>query len=449
MSLQSSHASIPRRISAERCTKKFAKQPTAFAKAFHWASVLLLAVLLIACQEPSTGIPKVQTPLRPGQARIPAPQPGHRFRVDVLTVEPGSEIYSAWGHTALRILDTKNRIDVVFDYGLFDFSETFWIRFLMGKPAFMVGAYPMVSTIRRYRNDNRRIFAQQIYLSDAEAEALLERMKVNLLPQNRTFLYHHYQDNCTTRVRDRVDASLRGEYRPFFAGRASPTNYRKASMHLLLGRPWLWFGTNLILGSTIDHPIDRWQEQFLPIHFMNALERFRKSGHEDKVAPIEVVLEPIASGFRIDVSAWWGLIAGLSILIFAFFGYPLLGPHARGARILGRSGYLIWHGIAGLCGLVLSLAWAFTNHDTVFWNLNLLGYSPLLLVVPILHIYWKRRDPRADLLLHRFLIAPPLLGALMSLLGLLEQFSWPFLFFAAMIQTLVYLRLSARLSLSP
>ena len=44
------------------------------------------------------------------------------IRLSLLTCAPGEEIYSLFGHTAIRYENPSQGIDVVFNYGLFSFN---------------------------------------------------------------------------------------------------------------------------------------------------------------------------------------------------------------------------------------------------------------------------------------------------------------------------------------
>ena len=45
-----------------------------------------------------------------------------KAEISVLTCSPGKELYSLFGHTAIRVHDPEQDLDVVFNYGTFDFD---------------------------------------------------------------------------------------------------------------------------------------------------------------------------------------------------------------------------------------------------------------------------------------------------------------------------------------
>lgn len=51
-------------------------------------------------------------------------------KISVLTSGPGDVLYSAFGHSAFRVRDVSQGIDVVYNYGVFDTSgENFYLKF--------------------------------------------------------------------------------------------------------------------------------------------------------------------------------------------------------------------------------------------------------------------------------------------------------------------------------
>ena len=47
--------------------------------------------------------------------------------VSMVTVYPGDEIYSLFGHSSFRVYDPENRIDWMYNYGTFDFDDPHFV----------------------------------------------------------------------------------------------------------------------------------------------------------------------------------------------------------------------------------------------------------------------------------------------------------------------------------
>ena len=46
-----------------------------------------------------------------------------RLQVSLITCAPGTELYSVFGHTALRIVDSAANTDIIYNYGTFNFDD--------------------------------------------------------------------------------------------------------------------------------------------------------------------------------------------------------------------------------------------------------------------------------------------------------------------------------------
>ena len=72
-------------------------------------------------------------------------------RISLLTCSPGEELYARYGHTALRICDPQNDMDITFNYGIFDFNtDHFYWKFVRGETWYELGAAPYWWFMREY-----------------------------------------------------------------------------------------------------------------------------------------------------------------------------------------------------------------------------------------------------------------------------------------------------------
>ncbi len=377
------------------------------------------------------------------------PTSGQRMRVDLLTIEPGKEFYSVWGHTALRIYDSENGRDITFDFGMFVPDPLFLLKFLHNQPAYLLWVTSFSDTLYHYARLNRTVKAQQIYMSDEEAARLLRKLAINAMPQNRTYRYHHYFNNCTTKLRDILDEDLfDGRFRSIYEQRKNDTSFRPLADGLLSYDPPYWLAINLIQGTLVDRPVNAWQEMFLPVKFMDYLEEFRtQHGAAERIGPITMVQpapEPIDRG---NAFVSWGvLIVAYLALIAALYAWPALQPASAVARRVGSIGRYMWYIGAGFAGVILSVLWFYASQDSLDNNINLLAYSPLLLLMAIAQI-WLRKPARRDLnlKLHLFFAAWPALGILLVLTTIHPQISGLiFLGPSLIIHLLIYLYLKRR-----
>ncbi len=275
------------------------------------------------------------------------PTDGQRFRVDLLTVDPGVELYSVWGLTALRLYDSRSGRDVTFDYGLFQPDPLFLLKFLKNQPAYLLWVSSLDDSLRQYQRLNRSVHAQQILMSDAEAEALLRRLAINSLPQNRVYAYHHYRNNCTTRLRDILDEDIfAGATQRIYEARENDTDLRELASDPLDYDPAYWIAINLIQGTLVDQPVNAWQEMFLPRKYMHYLDEWRQTpAGAARIGPIQTVQEATQP---VDTSggtlAWTLFLVLWAALIAACFAWPAFfsqnQARSRSARIAYRVGQI-------------------------------------------------------------------------------------------------------------
>ena len=98
-------------------------------------------------------------------------------KISVLTVGTANESHSLYGHTALRIYDSKTNIDIVYNYGMFDFNtENFMLKFVKGDLQYYAAAYPYQDFEYNYHEENRSIYEQVLNISLSEKQQLFEKL---------------------------------------------------------------------------------------------------------------------------------------------------------------------------------------------------------------------------------------------------------------------------------
>ena len=128
------------------------------------------------------------------------------LRVSLLTCTPGEELYSTFGHSAVRITDSVSNSDIVYNYGTFNFDEPgFYTKFIRGKLSFYLSTDDFDSFKYSYQQENRGITEQVLNLTCTEKYNMLMLLQANLMGQNRFYKYDFTFDNCTTRLRDLLE----------------------------------------------------------------------------------------------------------------------------------------------------------------------------------------------------------------------------------------------------
>lgn len=309
--------------------------------------------------------------------------PGSSLTVHLLTVGPGDAIWELFGHNALLVSDTDTGYSQAFNYGLFDFrSSGFYLEFLKGRMMYRVGALASDQLITAYRAQNRRVWAQELDLEPGQKAELLGLLQTEALPENMHYRYEYYLNNCSTKLRDVLDIVLDGQLRQATDGSPTGTNWREQTRRLTAADPLGYLGIDLVLGPMGDEPTNRWQEMWIPMKLrdiVGALRVTRSDGSRVRLVRAEELwvasdrpLEAAAPPSVVLLFLLCGMLAGVLLLIVG-------RAASRGGRY-GRAGLALFGGLWGVfCfitgALLIGIHW--TDHQFMYWNHNILLFSPL------------------------------------------------------------------------
>ncbi|MFC4727872.1 DUF4105 domain-containing protein [Coralloluteibacterium thermophilus] len=318
-------------------------------------------------------------------------------RIGVVTMAPGTEYWSRFGHNAVIVDDPAQPEPVMYNYGFFDFEAPgFLPNFLRGKMAYLLVALPAREDLARYDHEGRGAVVQWLDVAPEAARELADFLEWNARPENATYRYDYFTDNCSTRVRDAVDRALDGALRRQLDTRSRGLTYRSEALRL--GQPTLWLalGMHFGLGPHADRPLSRWDEAFVPSRLAESLREVRgASGGPLVVAETEILPHRIAPEPAQEPRWVWrffglGLAAAVALLLLA----------TRTPRAVATVAAGYWT-LTGLAGVGLASLWLFTDHVAGWANENLLLASPLALaLVPgALALARGRRPGRAFLVL--------------------------------------------------
>lgn len=378
---------------------------------------LVWAAVWLAAPGSARAADDVAAPTHAGPSRPAASAPGPRVAtVAVLTFGPGDETFSKFGHDAIWVHDPAqpaSRRDLVYNYGTFRFDSPWLILdFLKGKLSYWLSVGTLERTLASYRAANRSVSAQELALSEDQVRALTAFLRDNVKPENASYRYDYYRDNCATRIRDVVDRHLAGKLRAASSGPARLT-YREHTRRLTVGAPVLFFALDLALGPLIDRPVSEWDEMFLPARVEAKLDQLTTERGQPLVRRRLTLFEANrppalqdAPGFR-----WGWLLLGCLIggTLFALARVERGWSRAAVAMGLGALGLL-----AGMLGLLLLVLWLLTDHEVTYWNQNVLLCPVWALALPALARGFARRSPRHAGLMMR-LVGAAAVSALLAL----------------------------------
>ena len=349
-------------------------------------------------------------------------------RVSVLTCSPGEEVYALYGHTALRYCDTSKKIDIVFNYGCFDFSTpNFGWRFVLGETDYMVGVTHASRFFPEYALRGSDVVEQVLDLTDEEAQSLFEVLTLNLEPENRVYRYRYLDNNCTTKVRDKLLELLAASGDVVYKGDTlSGQTYRDALNFPELQHPWYTFGINVLLGSDVDEALTLESLQFLPLNYMKVLDGLyvvSADGKERKLVRESKVL-PAMEKKTAERSNFTPFNASLLLLLATFI--VMLCELRKRNTFWGIDVLLML--VQGLSGALLLFLALFSEHPAVEPNWLILLLNPLALILMPLYVHRIRKHKSMKIAWVQ--VAFVVLFVLTALLGL-QVYPTPIYFCAA------------------
>ncbi|OFY91400.1 MAG: hypothetical protein A2266_02265, partial [Bacteroidetes bacterium RIFOXYA12_FULL_40_10] len=251
---------------------------------------------------------------------IPGRALGERPEISLITCSSGNELYSIFGHSALRAWYPESGKDLVFNFGLFDFNTpNFYSKFVKGQLKYLLGIQTMSDFMEQYKWENRGVKEQKLNLTDEQNDKIMERLEYLYRPENRYYLYSFLYKNCTSELRD-IIYSVTDSNREFVLQSAQVTDRELINGYI---DGWTKFGINLILGSTLDREIDLWQSMFLPENLYSILARSQNGTEPFVTKEIELITDSQSSnsggGFLNFISTPVSILLLLLIAVVLLF----------------------------------------------------------------------------------------------------------------------------------
>ena len=308
-------------------------------------------------------------------------QQGCPIRISLLTCTPGQELYSIFGHSAIRVVDSTTNTDLVFNYGTFDFYDPdFYKKFIKGKLLYFVSVDSLQNFLLEYQYDKRGVIEQVLNLSCKEKQAMMSALFENAKEENKYYHYDFNYDNCTTRLRNMLEKATGKELKTKNILPHVKTTFRHLIHDYLNrgGQQWSKLGIDILLGSPLDKKITNREAMFLPDYLMMAFDS-SSINHESLVAQKNILLisqeekkaKPLFTPLLV-FSILFLLIATVSIFAATSF------------RVFLKIFDFIFLFTLGLLGILLLFMWFGTNHAMCKNNFNLLWALPLHLPVALL-----------------------------------------------------------------
>ena len=244
------------------------------------------------------------------------------LRISLLTCSPGAELYSTFGHTAIRVTDSVRNIDMVYNYGTFDDRDpNFYVKFTKGIMRYALSNYSYQEFLQEYQYENRGVIEQELLITGDQKQRLYAALQQNALEENRYYNYYFHTDNCTTRARDMIVRQT-GAAVVFknILPEKTPTFRNLIYTYLDKGNQyWSKFGIDMFLGKNFDDKVTNEQAMFLPDYLMKGLDNATADNHT-LAAPKQVALAvaPVPPSFTIFTPLFLFSVVFVIITLLSF-----------------------------------------------------------------------------------------------------------------------------------
>lgn len=300
-------------------------------------------------------------------------------RVSIITCGPyKNELYAAFGHSAIRVYDPVLKIDLAYNYGVFDFDQpNFYLNFARGYLYYKLGVYPYPLFRDYYISYNRFVHEQILDLPAEQKQKVFDYLQWNARPENQTYRYDYFYNNCATKIRDVLAEVLQGQIK--FDGSFIKTDYtiRELTDLYLSPQPWGDLGIDICLGLPMDKTAIPYEYMFLPDYIESSFDHATLSSHpvvKQKISVYEEIPEEIPFSF---FHPW--IVFGVFLLFTTGLTY-----YDWKRKTLSTWFDVTVFSVVGWIGVLLLLLWTATDHQAAAKNFNLLWAFPLHAIAGIL-----------------------------------------------------------------
>lgn len=299
--------------------------------------------------------------------------------VSLITCGPGTELFSAFGHTAFRVRDPKLGLDRVYNYGTFDFNDpNFYANFTKGDLRYFLSAYDFGRFLRTYHREKRWVTGQVLNLQQSDIQKIFDFLENNAKKENREYFYDYFFNNCSTKPYDVILEIIGDKLIEPEIFKTDIKSHRQLTQPYLKELSWGDFGIDLALGSVIDRPATPKEYLFLPENVLTYFDatKIAKDGNEQSIVKrTEDILLKQEVNYKDTFFTPLISFSILAMLVIAFT-FKNIKKQKR-SRILD----FILFFITGLIGVFLLLTWFGTNHISARNNYNTLwAFAPNLIV---------------------------------------------------------------------
>lgn len=301
-------------------------------------------------------------------------------RVSLITCAPGQELYSCFGHSAIRITDYKQGFDLVFNYGTFDFDQpNFYLNFVRGHMIYMLGVDRFEDFQMQYVGEQRSMQEQEIYLSNEDKARVFAFLADNAKEENRNYRYDFLFDNCSTRIRDVFQKNTTG-FKFDYSSFTEKKSFRDLINDYSESAPWSQFGMNLLIGLPVDRQATPAQMCFLPDYLSRAFAHATIDGRPlCGKAKVILNIPPSTAPPTLDQRLTPVVVFGSLLIIILIIGYIEIRTKKHFYWIDVPLFFLV-----GIMGTLFFVIGNFTEHTTTQWDLNIMWALPTHFIMALI-----------------------------------------------------------------
>ena len=293
-------------------------------------------------------------------------------KISLVTCSPGDELYTAFGHSAIRILDPELGFDRLYNFGTFDMTVgNFYVRFARGDLLYQLSVDQGDADIEEHGALGQGVTEAHLNLTTEQKQSLFAALETNLAPENRYYRYDFLLDNCSTRVRDAFEKIIGTSVAD---KSVTGVTFREMLDPYLDRIPWIRFGIYLLLGAGVDRSVQPREACFLPANLESAICQTKVSDSAFAQSPVR--LFPVRPLPRMPRALDPEIV--FSVILIGWIGlWALRGSSA--SRLISALVYIVF----GFTGLFLVVLAANTLHWEAYQNWNVAWLVPTHLVAGI------------------------------------------------------------------
>jgi hypothetical protein len=308
--------------------------------------------------------------------------------ISIITAGPGKVLYEGFGHTAIRIKDQDS--DIIYNYGFFDFdAPNFYVNFTKGRLLYKLQSYPFHYFVRSNQRDQRWIKEQILNLNQQEKQQIFEYLENNAKPENATYLYDPFFNNCATKPREILESILNNSIQFDDSYITNHQSFRQLMNDEIPWNSWGSFGINLALGSKLDNTATTKQYMYLPDYVYSGFNKafiIHNDIKENLITKERYILK--FDELKQDTSLFSPFYVFMIVLIFGLF---ITLKDVKNNHRSKWFDFLLFF-TTGLIGSFIVFLWFFTNHSTTPTNFNFLwAFAPNLFVAFLI----VKKQPKA------------------------------------------------------